>query len=452
MEKIINSPSPEITLAEWVSKAAGQALLGLPRRELTLNPNGSNSLVKQITAEALTSNNIAHLLSHLPNLSPEEISHRATKIALEPLKKPNGENQFGGVWNKWTACVAAAKLGLPQQKLSRIITKSGPTGQKLRQEQAKVAAQTEALIVKFLGTHIPDNIQTRVRLETWVNRLATETRLLMHKTKGLKDEKVVFDAVTAFIKILDFTPGQDLPEKSLREKLLQARLNQTPINLIDLHCPIFINSPTNGVIVDSSAESRVIETAEGKRIKIGHDGFFDGVCTFANILETHHIPHKIIILVIDNDKFVMPGQEDNIAQLVNSLPRTINQHPISKHNWKIVRASEAVSNEEFVPEWAIRNKRGDTITERLVDAEFDRLQSKTLPPEMKTRDFARSIARKAFVQQFAFGSRLSEVFDPAIIIQRTRAHQQASEIFRLGNKSCSKPGIIVAHWKNREEI
>ncbi len=457
MERLIRSPFPEQELARWLNATLGQALCGLScdcLPEVSQNSQ-TRDIIHQVISRTQGHIHIDGLATILPDLSPQEVAHQGVKKILEPLKQLDERNKFGGPWNEWTAHVAATKLGLPLQRLVQQINASGPLGQKLRNEQAAVAKQTEDLLRRQLATSAPENIVTAIKLETWIKRQVQELRqeleqptdTLSKKAKG----EVVSDTIAALLEVLNFTSGQDQPVKLIRDRLLAARQGQT-LNVIDLHCPLFINSLTGGVVVDSSPEERVVETTEGKRIKISHDGFFDSVNQFADILAKHHILCQISMVIIDNDKFVMPGQENNVTQLINSLPKIIKQHPISKHAWKIVRASSVVSSEEFTTEWDIRNKRSDTITEKLVDSEFDRLQSKTLPPKMKTRDFARSIARKAFIQQFAFGSCLPEIFDPAIILQRTRAHQQASEIFRLGNKSCSKPGIIIAHWQDREEI
>lgn len=455
--EILTATQPEQELARWLNTTLGQALCGLSADRLpTAFANSqTNDLVHRVVNQTQSRIHPDNLVEILPDLNAQEIAHVGAKKIIEPLKVRQDSNKFGGLWNEWTAQVAATKLGLPHSRLAHQIAASGPVGQKLRQEQAAVARQTEELLRRQLATAAPENIVFAVKLETWIRRQIQELRQDLEQLaptlgKQAKGE-VVSDTVAALLEVLDFTSGQNQPTKLIRDRLLAARLGQR-LNLVDLHCLSFRNSPEDGIQVATTASDFIVKDSQGNLVKVSQNDLLDGVVRFAEILDQHKISHRVIVLVTDNDRFVLPDQSERVNQFVASLEHWLQRHPLAHHNLEIVRASSVTQPDEFLPEWLRRSGQGDKLAEKEVEAVFTKLQQRTLPPQMKTRQFAREIAGKSFTLQASLGKHVPEVFHPAFVLQSSRAHQQAAEIFLLGNKQCPKPAVIISHWKGRQVL
>lgn len=397
---------------------------------------------------------IQDIKDHLPTLNKSEVSARASKLILGPLKKADSSNPFGGQWNEWTAKAAATRLGFPKKKLHKLIAQTGPTAQALRDEQAKVSAQVEQIFRHNVENGDFLKAELLVKTESWIHGLILRTRDHLRGQEITKNQKeqIILDSLTAFIRILAFAKGQQIETNSLLPSLLKGRMDGE-INLVVLQCMTFNNSVEKGITVVPHAQDIKIQTNSGQGLIISQRDSLDEVSRFAEILTLSNILHTITIIIFDNDKIVLPKQEENIDKFIEDFNKVVSGHTLGRHNTQIVRGSDMVNPELFREEWEKRNKSGDNLTENLVDIEFDRLQDKTLPVDQKSRRFARSIAMKGFLLQTSLGANLTEMFDNLIILQRTKAQQQASEILRLGAKIQGNPNPnVIAHWKDRRRV
>lgn len=411
--------------------------------------------------QSLNGFNKDNLWQHLPKLGLEEASRRAMKAIVSPLKQISESNPFLSEWNEITAKDAAKRLGLPSKRLDRLIAQNGPTAQKLRDAQARVSKVFEAEIAKSISQDPKSDIVFSVAFDTWMSRLINNTRQMISETAPnlAKEERegVISDTLAAFVKILDFATGQEIPENKLLRFLLEGRLGKD-INIIDLHCLSFLNSPEGGIKVADTAEDFIVTDAESNRLVISQKDFLDNISRFVDILSAHQIPHRVIVLVIDNDKFVMGNQEKNIQEFLCSFAKVIKRHPVTKRDVEIVRASTIVDLGEFQSEWEKLTNQArikglaNTLTQKIEKEEFERLQKRTLPSDLKTREAARNIAQKSFLLQMSFGSKLPTLFEPAIVLQSAKAHQQATTVFRLGAKMVGEEPVIITHWKGRQKL
>lgn len=420
--------------------------------ELTAKTPDSQTekIVRFVVNSAINLCDIENLSPHLPNLGVDEVSTRVANLVTSPLKRFN-DGPFGSKWNEWTAQLAAQRLGLPASKVSDIIKKKGPLGEKLRSTQELVAREVESILKRRIQQS--DGILHKiVALETFVAQLNNNLnkKILEKKPELTESEKdlVLKDTLIAILRIIDFAANQKINFNELTNILLNARLGEK-INIVDLHCLSFVNT-SNGIFVSETAEDFEAQDSKGNTFLISQSDILDGVCQFSNILSDSHIEFRVIILVIDNDKFVMLHQEKQIQKFISSLGHVMTKHPISKHTIQMVSSSTITEPTKFdkVQERTKSNK----VLERMIDEEFNRLKERTVPTKMKTRRFAREIAKKSFHLQFALGSTLPIIFEPAIILQSTKAHQQATEVFRMGSKSVNVKPIIIGHWNGRKLI
>lgn len=427
--------------------------------EILLGKDGSEGqvawLTNNLTRRIFQNINQQSVSDFLPQLSDAEVAVRATKAILKPLKRIDDNNAFGGIWNEQMARIAAQRLGLPEKKLKNLITDNGTIAIKLRQSQAIVSKECESLIRRNFEKNPPEGLKFTVQLETWINSLIKTVEENLQSInpnlgKGEKS-KITEDIIWAFVQVLDFAPKQNVPLSSLLGILIRGRMGKE-INIIDLHCLSFINNANVGIEVSKTAEDFIVQDSSDNKLLISQADILDNVAQFAEILGKNNISHNVIVLVIDNDKFVLPGQENNINMFLKSLEGVLQKHKLSKNGFLVVRTSEVVSPGELSSEWEKRNTMSDKTTERLVDEEFARLNQRTLPHNMQSRNFAREIAQKSFLVQISLGSAVPILFEPCIILQKARAHQQATEIFRLGAKLTNTDPIILTHWKDRQKI
>jgi hypothetical protein len=302
---------------------------------------------------------------------------------------------------------------------------------------------------------MPEPLKFIITSEAWLTRLIQETRtdIRQFAPDSSKEEMggLISDTLTALIKIIDFAPGQKTDITKLRQTLLGGRLGQT-INIVCIHCMAFINSPSEGIVVSNTAEDILMEDEKGKKFLVSQRDRLDAFEAFALILNDSKIAHDIKLVVIDDDKLVTPGQKENVVAFLQSLEEVVSRHPVSKHSLEIVRGSRLIERNDFTAEWQRRSDRSNTVAERLVDSEFEKLKQKPLPGSWKTRERAREVAQKSFLNQFALGATIPKTFDPAIILQRSNAHQQSTEIFNLGNQGKGKPPLIFSFWKDRKLV
>lgn len=396
---------------------------------------------------------IRKIKESLPDLSEEEVAARAVKKGLTPLKNLNG-NPFGSQWNQLMAEEAGRRLGLSSQDLHKIIAQEGPTGLKLREKQKEVAKETEALLRKTVLTRA--STVEGIKLEALRDKLVEETRRdLLELSPDLPKqakEDAIEDVVGMIIRVMEFSEGQRIDFGRMREILLRARLGEE-LRLIDLHCLAFVNDPIKGISVSSTAEDFETIDANGSRLKISQRTSFNGIKKMAQILSDGEIQPVIEVMVVDNDKFVFPGQEENVADFIESLKRLMkNDKVLGRFRTEFVLASSVTHPEKWEMEWQSRSQRGDKLAERLVNEEFERLAQRNLPTRMKTREFARIISGRSFCVQAAIGSHLAER-EMILTMQKTKAHQQATELANVGAKSFGrKSPIIMAHWTGQEII
>ena len=397
--------------------------------------------------------NLRRIKAHLPDLSGEEVASFAVKKGLAQIKNLDG-NPFGSLWNQIAAEVAGERLGLPSQSLHKIIVLEGPTGIKLREVQREVARETEVLLKKKALER--EHIVNTIKFEVLMGRLAEETRrdLLEVNPDLAKQAKEVAinDVVNTLVRIMELSEGQRLDFSRMRKTLVRARLGES-LRVVDLHCLAFVNSPVSGISVSPTADDFEIQDARGVRLRITQRAFFTGVEKMIRILQCGGINPTLEILVIDNDKFVRSGQAANVNCFVESLREVVKRDKfLGQLSVEFVRASEITDLGRWQDEWERRSRTGDKLAERVVNEEFERLTLRDLPPELKTREFARKIAGRSFCVQAAIGAHLAER-EMILAMQSTRAQQQATELARVGSKgeNLADP-IIVAHWTGHEAI
>ncbi len=447
MERRTKSPNPaEQLVLEIVHRSSGLDMETIPLSQTDKIVHTVLGVLREVNHAALT--------PHLPEISIEQAASRIASSMLAPLKQISTNNFFGSRWNEITAQAAGEQWMINSTDLRRIIVDTGSRGQKIRKVQADIAREAESAIKRSIFTRSSEGLLFEAAIEAWATQQSEELRreLKTHAPDLSKKETEIItcDVLSALVRIIDFAPRQSINLRNLRATLLKGRLG-TVINVIHLHCLPFINSP-KGIVVANSAQDVVVENAEGKKLVLSQEDTLAGVAKFAEILRASNISHNIVIFLVDNDKFVMAGQEQTIQEFTSSLEKLLECHSINKSDWSLIRASDVVTPLEFEEEWERKNRRGDSLTEKTVDEEFQRLQSRTLPQDMKTRQFAREIAKKSFLLQVSFGATVPILFEPAIVLQKTKAHQQATKMFDLGAKLVVAQALVIAHWKDRKML
>lgn len=375
----------------------------------------------------------------VPELSQKELVARGTRMILDPLKKIDVENGFGSVWNEWTIKLAGEKIGLAERELMEVVSEKSERGQLLRMEQSLVATEMEeAAREKLTGLNLRE-IKSKLAMESWLLLLVEEVE------KVVEDQVAIRDILTAFLEIVDFAPGQKLPFKQLRQKLVAARTGKE-IKIVDLHCLAFLNSKDKGIEVVDTASDFTIENEEGKRMKISQRDILENVTIFKEIFDRNKICNQLVVLVVDNDRFVMPGQEERVMRFIESLPAEVKR--LIKDDFVIVKASEILGDVPLMVRGVIR----EGTRKQMVEEELEKLKQRTLPLQMQTEEFAEEIAEKSLAMQTSLGQAISESFSQAIVLQKTKAHQQATELFNVGAAGTKEPAIVIAHWREREII
>lgn len=375
----------------------------------------------------------------VPELSQKELVSRGMKMIFDPLKKVDVENVFGSVWNEWTIKLAGAKIGLAEGELVEIVCEKSDRGQLLKIEQGLNVTEIEEIIKERLVGSNSREIKSRLAMESWLLLLVEEVG------KVVEEPSIIRDVLAAFLEILDFAPGQKLPFKQLRQRLIAARTGKE-IKIVDLHCLAFLNSKDKGIEVVDTASDFTIENEEGKRMKISQRDILDNVTAFKEILDRNKICNELVVLVVDNDRFVMPGQEERVSKFIESLPAELRK--LIKSDFVIVKASEVLSDEVLM----VRGVVNEGTRRRMVEEELKKLKQRTLPLQMQTEEFAKEVAEKSLAMQTSLGKAISEIFSPAIVLQKTKAHQQATELFNVGAAETKEQAIVIAHWREREII
>ena len=352
--------------------------------------------------------------------------------------------------------IAAQNLGIPITNLQRVITQNGEIGQRLRQRQGEVAKETEAMLRRNLFNNPPEQTKSIIQLETWIGMLSEvidkELKIINPELAKKEKSEITEDVIWAFIKILNFAPKQDIPHTELRSKLIRGRLGEK-INLLALHCLRFKNSVENGIVVNPSAGDFIATNNDGSKILLTQNNNLDKISEFADLLTDSKIGCDISFIIVDNDAFVIgDGQKENIDLFIDSFARITSKHQVSFHQWQILKASEIFDFEDLEEVWNAKNRDTNSMTEIAVNEEFERLQRRILPPNMKTRDFSRKIARKNFLVQLSFGSILPIIFGNSIVLQSAKAHSQAAKIFNLGSKLVDIKPVIISHWKDPKKV
>ncbi len=375
----------------------------------------------------------------IPELSQKELVARGMKMVFDRLKKVDGENDFGSVWNEWTIKLAGAKMGLAERELMEVISEKSERGQLLRTEQGLTAMEIEETTKERLMGLNSREIKSRLAMESWLLLLVEEVG------KVVEDPPVIRDILRAFLEIVDFAPGQKLPFKQLRQRLVAARTGKE-IKIVDLHCLAFLNSKDKGIEVVDTASDFTIESGEGKRMKISQRDILENVMAFKEILDKNKICNQLVVLVVDNDRFVMPGQEERVFKFIESLPAEVGK--LIKDDFVMVKASEVLGDGALIVRGIVR----EGTRKQMVEEELEKLKQRTLPLQMQTEEFAEEIAEKSLAMQTSLGKAISESFSPAIVLQKTKAHQQATELFNVGAAGTKEQAIVIAHWREREII
>lgn len=391
----------------------------------------------------------------LPVIKPEEAVSRRLKATLNQLKRID-DNFFGSAWNEVTAFAAGVRLGIKPKELKKTITEEGFGGQKLRTAQAFISKESETLAIKKLLERDHTEIVKELRIEAWVTQQTEEIKRsikeIAPEISKQESENTIKDVLVCMIKFIGLTPGQKIPLRNLRETLLRGRLGILLVNLVAIHCLAFRNSEETGIEVKDTAEDFVATNADSSRVRISQNDSLDEIANFAKTLGACNINCEVAILIIDNDSFVLDGQESNVTCFIESLKGIIKMHPISNFNISVLRASDIINPEELALEWERRNRRTDKDAENSVDEEFEKLQRRTLPKSMKTREFARKVARKRFLVQMSLGASIPILFTKGITLQRAKAHQQATKLFNLGAALNNETPVIITHWKEATKV
>lgn len=391
------------------------------------------------------------LMPFMPEVNINIIATRAFKKFFGELKVIDSRNPFGSMWNEWSAVLAANQLGIPIKDLHQVIDGKSPTSAKLREAQAKASEEIEALLKKSLSINMSKEIEKEILLETWVSGQLEEIRKQLEHEDLSKNKKgeLIFETIKCLVEIISFAKGQKVNLKQLRDRLLNARLDNTTINIVALHCLSFRNSPTSGISVASDCNDFVATNSDDSKVLITQNDSLDKVNEFVNILKGCNVKSKVTIVVIDNDAFVGSNQEGNIANFCDTLKLIVSNHPLAKHNVDIIKATNIMDTKDLDKEW---ERLSEKQREKLVDEEFEKLNRRTLPAELQTRDFARKVAKNNFLVQITMGATIPVVFDNSITLQRAKAHQQATQLFNSGAKLTGSTPIILTHWKNMKTI
>lgn len=414
----------------------------------------SKSQTEAVIEPALNNVDFEAVERFLPTLSREEISARAAKALIAPLKKVDLTNPFGGAWNELTAKLASERIGMPGKRLGDLIDQKSLLGNKLRSAQSAISLEIEHLFRREMLLRPPEKVVRELKTRSWLEFLTNECRKSISKCgrQFSKSEvtEIMNNSILSLLQIIKFAAGQKILITEILDKLVMAQI-EAPINVVNLHCMSFVNRVDEGITVSQTAEDFTVVDPTGREILVSQSDAINKVVEFSNILKTHRIPFNLTFLVFDKDKIVLPGQEENTELFLLSLKGLINKGEMS--NARVVKASDIIHPQQFESLWQKLNHTREGLVEKIVDDEFERLKSKTLPLSQKSREFAREITHRMFLIQLATGATIPKLFDPVIILQRTRAVQQSSELFNIGAKETdTKSPLLIGHWKDRQLI
>lgn len=383
----------------------------------------------------------------LPVLSNDEVIGRTSKKILSQFKAAQQDNAFGSVWNEWCTKIAANELNITHKDLTAVLQNS----QQLREKQKKVAQQLETEFKKALSQELPEEFKRTIQIETWITSQVKEVTAIFEKTELSMEEKEksILETLISLIRIVNFSKGQKINVKQLRDQIINAKISGQEINLVGLHCLSFKNNPTLGIKVNPDARDFISENRDSSKVLITQNDSLDKVSEFCEILRDGKVKFKLTILVIDNDAFASESERGNVDLFCVSLKKVVANHPIAKHKFEIIKASKIMNSNNLTEEWLKINEESRKI---LIEEEFEKLNRRTLPPNMQTHQCAEEIARKNFLVQISMGSIIPILFPNSITLQRAKAAQQATQLFNTGNKIAKQNSIILTHWKNMTVI
>jgi hypothetical protein len=417
-------------------------------------------LRSEIEELAQSINGQAFLDNHeLPNPNEAEVASFAIQRITGPFKAPNN-NGFGSQWNEITAKAAFRSLGLSHvnsREMIRCLGQDGPQANKIKARQAEIAALLEKKIELKAQEH-----QEKFRLEAakaaWIKEKFSLVDQFLSQFPALPKEtkrEIKKKAIATLIGFSHKFGDQTFDRFNFLQMVTGSLATGKPIEIIDIHCPPFEHS-SRGIEVIPSAADQLRKNTEGKTVIISQGDVLEEIRETVQILEVNGVTTKIIIAVVDIDEFVLGDQTRQLNQFCHSLSEQISAKQLKAEIIPVsqlvgVRDLEAPSTSKIRGEWQKRWAATERTAVRMVNSEFERLQKTTLPPQMKTQEFAVWMAGRRFMVHFLLGQKLPAIFPQGIIMLRARS-SEASAVDKLGAKSVGKKAFIIHHWRDRKII
>jgi hypothetical protein len=401
-----------------------------------------------------TINKLGNLLCpEIPDIEIRQaINTRINQQTLN-LRKHDPKNWFGSSWGEITAKMATERLGWRLEDFKRILKRKGNNIAKTEQNNAAIvllAGMKER--IRSNGLKIAKEERINNMVNGWIN---------ITKEFGC-DDLQTNRAIECFEELLitQNVKGKLLNISTLLKLLSETSISNKPLVIDILRCPPQIDSKVEGIQVATETNFSVL-TAEGKLARVDQKETLKGVKPILNVLNKHKINTEIKIVLIDIDWFVMDSKdlEEKITIFENNFRKVVTE---ILPGADIVRLTNllGVSNLKCflnLPEVKkiIKNPT-DFVSERhfekLVDDIFSRLKLRTLPDDLKTRENARTLAKRRLALEWTMGERLSQNIQ-AIFIQRSKT-TAAGDTFLAGAKNVNHSPSMMFFWTNRviEEI
>lgn len=363
-----------------------------------------------------------------------------TEIGVAVNAAVNEKIRFlGSEWAEITTRMTADRLGLTTTETKRQLISSGPT--KSKTEQGMQSALLKRRIKDDLleqGLEIAREARLNGQINSW------KLRAKELGCNKLESENVANCLLELLGSQLEF--GNMLNISSLIGTVANAAADKIKLSLNILRCPPQQDSETEGIMVTPKLRFETT-TASGKLAIIDQEANFICVQKITKILNRWSIPTTSKVILVDIDAFVMdaPNREKAVDEFEKNFGPLVEK---ILPGAKIERVSTRLSIDDVKK---IMVNPESVFTEKQVEVEVDgiftRLQERRLPPNLKTREAARDLAKKKLALEFVMGKELSKD-SGAVFVQRART-TSAADVFLNGAKKVNNKPSFLFFWNER---